>query len=100
MDFKNLFLRYWIICNLCVNFSRTFFPLLPAGVVRSSNSLQSASAVLGKIPDSMNLEFLKMLVENILVSGSRSATGTFALELLPDISSAVVTFQSKKGKGP
>lgn len=60
----------------------------------------SASAVLGKIPATMNFEFLEMLIENILDSSSSSATRAFTLELLPDISSAVVTFQSEQGKGP
>ncbi|XP_075904598.1 poly(ADP-ribose) polymerase family member 14-related sequence 1 isoform X2 [Nelusetta ayraudi] len=56
----------------------------------------SASAVLGKIPATMNFEFLEMLIENILDSSSSSATRAFTLELLPDTSSAVVTFQSEQ----
>lgn len=59
----------------------------------------SASAVLGKIPATMNFEFLEMLIENILDSSSSSATQAFTLELLPDTVSAVVTFQSQQGKG-
>lgn len=56
----------------------------------------SASAVLGKIPATMNFEFLEMLIENILDSSSSSATRAFTLELLPDASSAVVTLQSEQ----
>ncbi|XP_025999849.1 poly(ADP-ribose) polymerase family member 14-related sequence 1 isoform X3 [Astatotilapia calliptera] len=48
----------------------------------------STSAVLGNILDNTNQEFLEMLVENITKSHD------FTLEFFPDISSAVVTFQS------
>ncbi|XP_035764916.1 protein mono-ADP-ribosyltransferase PARP14-like [Neolamprologus brichardi] len=51
----------------------------------------STSAVLGNILDNTNQEFLEMLVENITKSHD------FTLEFFPDISSAVVTFQSGKG---
>lgn len=50
----------------------------------------STSAVLGNISDNTNQEFLEMLVENITKSHD------FTLEFFPDISSAVVTFQSGK----
>ncbi|XP_056293566.1 poly(ADP-ribose) polymerase family member 14-related sequence 1 isoform X3 [Pseudoliparis swirei] len=57
----------------------------------------ATSAVLGNIPENANKEFLEMLVENVLKdSDSQSATQDFTLEVLPDISSAVVTFQSGK----
>ncbi|TNN79433.1 Poly [ADP-ribose] polymerase 14 [Liparis tanakae] len=57
----------------------------------------ATSAVLGNIPENANKEFLEMLVENVLKdSDSQSATQEFTLEVLPDISSAVVTFQSGK----
>uniref|UniRef100_UPI003AB08C90 poly(ADP-ribose) polymerase family member 14-related sequence 1 n=1 Tax=Centroberyx gerrardi TaxID=166262 RepID=UPI003AB08C90 len=57
----------------------------------------STSAVLGNIPQSMNREFLDMLVENILKDPDSPTTSKkFSLEVLPDISSAVVTFQSGK----
>nr|XP_033473820.1 poly(ADP-ribose) polymerase family member 14-related sequence 1 [Epinephelus lanceolatus] len=57
----------------------------------------SASAVLGNIPETVNQEFLEMLVENILKDpDSPAATESFILEVIPDISSAVVTFQSAK----
>lgn len=51
----------------------------------------STSAVLGNISDCTNQQFLQILVENIVKSHD------FTLEVLPDISSAVVTFQSRKG---
>lgn len=51
----------------------------------------STSAVLGNILDNTNQEFLEMLVENITKSHD------FTLEFFPDISSAVVTFQSGEG---
>ncbi|CAI5656799.1 unnamed protein product [Oreochromis niloticus] len=50
----------------------------------------SNSAVLGNISDCTNQQFLQILVENIVKSHD------FTLEVLPDISSAVVTFQSRK----
>ncbi|XP_028292547.1 poly(ADP-ribose) polymerase family member 14-related sequence 1 isoform X2 [Gouania willdenowi] len=52
--------------------------------------------VLGNLPDSMDLEVLEMLVENIFDGDSSSPK--FTLELLPDISSAVVIFQRGTGK--
>ena len=56
------------------------------------------SAVLGNIPVTLNQEFLEMLVENVVKDpDSPSATQSFTLELIPDISSAVVTFQGGKG---
>ncbi|XP_068428084.1 poly(ADP-ribose) polymerase family member 14-related sequence 1 [Clinocottus analis] len=56
---------------------------------------RSTSAILGNITD--NQEFLEMLVENVLKdSDSPSAAQNFTLEVIPDISSAVVTFQSGK----
>ncbi|XP_032422912.1 protein mono-ADP-ribosyltransferase PARP14-like isoform X2 [Xiphophorus hellerii] len=57
----------------------------------------SKSAVLGNIPDSLTSEFLEMIVENILRDlSSPTASQDYNLELIPDISSAVVTFQSGK----
>lgn len=56
------------------------------------------SALLGNIPNNMNQEVLEMLVENIVkVHDSASSSQSFDLELLPDLSSAVVTFQNGKG---
>ncbi|XP_028289542.1 poly(ADP-ribose) polymerase family member 14-related sequence 1 [Parambassis ranga] len=55
---------------------------------KADEDLCSTSAVIGNIPNTLNQEFLEMLVENI------SKDASFTLELLPDISSAVVTFQS------
>ncbi|XP_043988454.1 poly(ADP-ribose) polymerase family member 14-related sequence 1 [Gambusia affinis] len=55
----------------------------------------SKSAVLGNIPDSLTSEFMEMIVENILRDlSSPTASQDYTLELIPDISSAVVTFQS------
>ncbi|XP_030614073.1 protein mono-ADP-ribosyltransferase PARP14-like [Archocentrus centrarchus] len=60
-------------------------------------ALRSTSALLGNIPNNINQEVLKMLVENILKThDSKSSSQSFTLEVLPDISSAVVTFQSVK----
>uniref|UniRef100_A0A8C4EUA4 Poly [ADP-ribose] polymerase n=1 Tax=Dicentrarchus labrax TaxID=13489 RepID=A0A8C4EUA4_DICLA len=60
--------------------------------------LCSTSAVLGNIPATLSQEFLEMLVENILKDpDSPSALKSFNLEVVPEISSAVVTFQSGKG---
>ncbi|KAM4731160.1 LOW QUALITY PROTEIN: poly(ADP-ribose) polymerase family member 14-related sequence 1 [Anableps anableps] len=56
----------------------------------------SKSAVLGNIPESLTLEFLEMLVENILRDlSSLTASQDYNLEH-PDISSAVLTFRSGK----
>ncbi|XP_034416748.1 poly(ADP-ribose) polymerase family member 14-related sequence 1 isoform X2 [Cyclopterus lumpus] len=57
----------------------------------------STSAVLGNIPENANKELLEMLVENVLKDfDSPSATQNFTLEVIPDISSVVVTFQNGK----
>ncbi|XP_015226855.1 PREDICTED: poly [ADP-ribose] polymerase 14-like isoform X1 [Cyprinodon variegatus] len=57
----------------------------------------STSAVLENVPESVTQEFLEMLVENILRDlNSPTASQNYILELIPDISSAVVTFQSGK----
>uniref|UniRef100_A0A3P9Q382 PAR14 n=1 Tax=Poecilia reticulata TaxID=8081 RepID=A0A3P9Q382_POERE len=57
----------------------------------------SKLAVLGNIPESVTSEFLEMLVESILRDlSSPAASEDYNLELIPDISSAVVTFQSGK----
>lgn len=75
--------------------------------MEAEEKLVSTSAVLGNIEESMNKEFLEMLIENILsaynTSGSDSptATQTFSLEILTpvlDTGLAVVTFQNGKGK--
>ncbi|KAM6945739.1 poly(ADP-ribose) polymerase family member 14-related sequence 1 [Aplochiton taeniatus] len=63
----------------------------------------SASALLENVPESMNREYLEMLVENILnscaQSGSESpaAAQNFQVELIPGTGVAVVTFQSEGG---
>ncbi|XP_029936580.1 poly(ADP-ribose) polymerase family member 14-related sequence 1 isoform X2 [Myripristis murdjan] len=57
----------------------------------------STSAVLENIPHSMSHEFLEMLVENILKNcDSPAAAQNFSLEVMPEISSAVVNFQNGK----
>ncbi|KAM6934529.1 poly(ADP-ribose) polymerase family member 14-related sequence 1 [Xenentodon cancila] len=57
----------------------------------------STSAILENLSDKANEEFLSMLVENILKPLAHSSTSpSFNLEVIPDISSAVVTFQSGK----
>uniref|UniRef100_A0A3Q3M6T9 Poly [ADP-ribose] polymerase n=1 Tax=Mastacembelus armatus TaxID=205130 RepID=A0A3Q3M6T9_9TELE len=56
--------------------------------------LCSTMAVLGNT-ETLSQEFLEMLVENIL-KDLDSASQSFTLEVLPGISSAVVTFQSGK----
>ncbi|XP_045909324.1 poly(ADP-ribose) polymerase family member 14-related sequence 1 [Micropterus dolomieu] len=63
----------------------------------AEEELCSTSAVLGKIPETLNLEFLEMLVENILKDPDAPATSqSFHLEVIPGTSSVVVTFQSGK----
>ncbi|XP_059199634.1 poly(ADP-ribose) polymerase family member 14-related sequence 1 isoform X3 [Centropristis striata] len=57
----------------------------------------STLAVIGNIPETMNQEFLEMLVENVLMDADAPCDSqNFTLEVLRDISSAVVTFQSEK----
>lgn len=64
----------------------------------AGEELCSTSAVLGNIPETLSQEFLEMLVENVLKDpDSPSASQSFTLEVIPNISSAVVTFQSGKG---
>lgn len=56
------------------------------------------SAVIEKLPESLHKDFLPMLVENVLRdAGSPSTLQNITLEVLPGVSSAVVTFQSGKG---
>ena len=64
----------------------------------ADKELSSTSAVIGNVSETLSQELLEMLVENILKgSDSPSASETFTLEVIPDISSAVVTLQSGKG---
>ncbi|XP_026232456.1 poly(ADP-ribose) polymerase family member 14-related sequence 1 isoform X2 [Anabas testudineus] len=62
--------------------------------------LCSTMAVVGNINETLSQEFLEMLVENILrglkASDSESLSQSYTLEIIPHISSAVVTFQSGK----
>ncbi|MED6251548.1 hypothetical protein ATANTOWER_032550 [Ataeniobius toweri] len=63
----------------------------------ADEELCSTSAVLENIPESLTLEFLEMLVENILRDlSSLTASQDYTLEVIPDTSSAVVAFQSGK----
>lgn len=63
----------------------------------AEEELCSYSAVLGNIPERMVQEFLEMLVENVMKDlDSPSTSQNFILEVLPGMSSAVVTFQSEK----
>lgn len=60
--------------------------------------VRSTSAIIGNIPETFGLEFLEMLVENILKDCKfQSATKPFTIEVIPDTTSAVVTFHSEKG---
>ncbi|XP_029967706.1 protein mono-ADP-ribosyltransferase PARP14-like [Salarias fasciatus] len=61
------------------------------------DELCCTSAVLGNIPKPIHLEFLEMLVENIIKNPDSPVNPkSFTLQVIPDISSAVVTFQSEK----
>lgn len=61
----------------------------------ADEELCSTSAVLGNISEELTQEFLEMLVENVLLDTPSSSQG-FNLEVIPDTSFAVVTFQSVK----
>uniref|UniRef100_A0A3Q1EM86 Poly [ADP-ribose] polymerase n=1 Tax=Acanthochromis polyacanthus TaxID=80966 RepID=A0A3Q1EM86_9TELE len=63
----------------------------------ADEDLCSTSAVLGNIPETLNQEFLEMLIENIAKDPETpSDSQNFVLEVFRDKSSAVVTFQSGK----
>ncbi|KAM4558451.1 poly(ADP-ribose) polymerase family member 14-related sequence 1 isoform 3-T3 [Odontesthes bonariensis] len=63
----------------------------------ADEELCSTSAVLENIPENASQEFLEMLVENVLKDlSSSSGSQDFVLEVIPDMSLAVVTFQSEK----
>ncbi|XP_023278825.1 poly [ADP-ribose] polymerase 14-like [Seriola lalandi dorsalis] len=73
--------------------------LRPAAEVQTEEEeeLCSTSAVLGNIRETFSQEFLEMLVENVLKDlDSPSASQGFILEVIPAISSAVVSFQTGK----
>ncbi|XP_041806597.1 poly(ADP-ribose) polymerase family member 14-related sequence 1 isoform X2 [Chelmon rostratus] len=66
-------------------------------VETADEELCCTSAVLENIPETLNQEFLEMMVENILRDpDSPSASQSFNLEVILGSSSAVVTFQSGK----
>ncbi|KAM6978444.1 poly(ADP-ribose) polymerase family member 14-related sequence 1 [Tautogolabrus adspersus] len=57
--------------------------------------LYSTLAVIENIPEAVNKEYLEMLVENVLKdSDSESVDKRYSLQIIPAISSAVVTFKS------
>ncbi|XP_040056587.2 poly(ADP-ribose) polymerase family member 14-related sequence 1 [Gasterosteus aculeatus] len=70
----------------------------PAGENQTGEELCSTSAVLGNIPETTNEEFLNMLVVNVLKKDADplSDPQSFTLELIRDISSAVVAFKCEK----
>uniref|UniRef100_A0A3B3CK32 Poly [ADP-ribose] polymerase n=1 Tax=Oryzias melastigma TaxID=30732 RepID=A0A3B3CK32_ORYME len=59
----------------------------------AEEELSSTSVVLENVPEETSQEFLEMLVENVL-KGLGSSSQKFSLEMIPEISSAVVTFQT------
>ncbi|KAM7380823.1 hypothetical protein PAMP_004095 [Pampus punctatissimus] len=61
----------------------------------AEEELCSNSAVIG-FPDKLSEEFLELLVENVLMDHDSPSSPIFTLEVIPHISSAVVTFQSEK----
>ncbi|XP_034043176.1 protein mono-ADP-ribosyltransferase PARP14-like isoform X1 [Thalassophryne amazonica] len=62
---------------------------------QTAEELHSTSAVLGNVTSTVSQEFLEMLVENILKDpDSPTPSRAFSLEVIPGLSSAVVTFQS------
>lgn len=64
-----------------------------------AEALCSASAVLGNIPENLKRDYFELLLENILRDG-HSVCPVFTFEFLPDMTSAVVTFQSGNGTCP
>ncbi|KAM3607106.1 uncharacterized protein V6R79_001842 [Siganus canaliculatus] len=65
------------------------------GEQTADEELCSTCVVLGNIPETANLEFLDMLVENVL-KDCDSDSQNFTTEVIPDTASAVVTFESGK----
>lgn len=64
----------------------------------ADEELCSTSSILGNVSETLNQEFLEMLVENVLKNpDSPCDSQNFTLETFPDISSTVVTFQSAEG---
>ncbi|XP_017276145.1 poly(ADP-ribose) polymerase family member 14-related sequence 1 [Kryptolebias marmoratus] len=62
----------------------------------TDEELCSTSAVLENIPDSVNQEFLEMLVENVIKDLTSTTASLFTLEVIPEGSCGVVTFQNGK----
>lgn len=63
----------------------------------ADEELTSTSAVLENIPESVNQEFIEMLVENVIKDLSSTTASNFSLEIILDGSFGVVTFQNGKG---
>lgn len=63
----------------------------------ADEELSSTSAALENVPESVSQEFLEMLVENVLKDLSSTTASTFTLEIIPECSCGVVTFQNGKG---
>lgn len=101
----SLNLHVWLAADAAVNNKpSTSSECTPAAEVQAEakdghdetadEELCSTSAVVGNIPEMLTQEFLEMLVENVMKGLTSQA---FTLEVIPFISSAVVTFQSEKG---
>lgn len=64
----------------------------------AAEGICSTSALLQNIPENVNQIHLELLVKNILRSVySVSGLPVFNFEFLPEVASAVVTFQNSKG---
>ena len=64
--------------------------------VAPEETLCSTSAVVENVSEEISLEFLEMLVENI-IKEPKSPSASFTMEIIPGTSSVVVTFESGKG---
>ncbi|KAM8857669.1 poly(ADP-ribose) polymerase family member 14-related sequence 1 [Synchiropus picturatus] len=61
------------------------------------DELRSVAAVIENVPENLKRELLEMLVENILKDPNPAApTKAYALEIIPEMSLAVVTLQNAK----
>ncbi|XP_061082720.1 poly(ADP-ribose) polymerase family member 14-related sequence 1 isoform X2 [Conger conger] len=60
----------------------------------AEEELQTVSVLLENIPEKMNSTMIELLVENI--SDTSMERGDFSLEIMPDISVAVVSFKESK----
>ncbi|KAJ8350478.1 hypothetical protein SKAU_G00256080 [Synaphobranchus kaupii] len=60
----------------------------------TAQELETVSVLLENVPETMSREMIEMLVENI--SDTSAESGDFSLEIIPDISVAVVSFKNSK----